>query len=132
VAQAYSSLSAKYPDFESMRPQMAQVAVELKELTGESVVDSLLNTGKPEAVARALEILYKEARDRDTANLSDVSKQLAQEHAQNSARAREEALVGSVTSTAGEAPKPSLADRIADSWAKADAPYKSSADGWNI
>ncbi len=132
VAQAYATLEKQYPDFEEHRQAMGVAAAELAARNGESYVDKMLNQGTPESVAEALEYLYLKARDRQGANLAEVSRELAREHVQNTNRAVNEAIVASATTTSGEAAKPSVADRIAESWDKVEAPFRRDESGWNI
>lgn len=132
VAQAYSSLQAQYPDFEEHRQAMGAAAAELAARNGESYVDKMLNQGTAESVAEALEYLYLKARDRQGANLAEVSRELAREHVRDTNRAVSEAIVASATTTSGEAAKPSVADRIAESWDKVEAPFRRDESGWNV
>lgn len=132
VAQAYADLEARYPDFNDHRAAMAEVAAEIAARNGSSFVDELLEQGTPEKVGEAFEYLYLKSRDRRGDNLSQVSQQLAREHVENTQRARQDALLASSSTTSGAAPKPDIAEAIADSWAKADAPYERGEGGWNI
>lgn len=131
-AQGYGIVAAQYPDFDSLQQEMGEVANEITGRTGRSFVDETLKSNDPQYIAERLEYLYLKARDRKAGNLSQVSRQLAQEHAENVREAKNEATVAS--SGTGEIPNPtvSTAQKIKQSWDKLSSPYEQGEGGWNV
>jgi hypothetical protein len=131
-AQAYTEITAQHPDFDSLQTEMSQVADEISQRSGRSFVTELLQSNDPKVISEGFEYLYLKARDRKTGNLSEVSRQLASEHVENVNQAKQDALVASASTGAGETPEPSTAQRVKQSWDKLNAPFAASEDGWNV
>lgn len=132
LAAAYDEITRQYPDFEDHKDEMAAVAADLAARNGQSFVDTLLQTNNPATIAEGFEYLYLKSRGLKADNLSQVSKQLAAEHAQNVQQAKQEAAVASSSTSSGETPAPSAAKLVKESWDKLSSPYASGPDGWNV
>ncbi len=102
ATQAYEQVASRYGDFEQLAPAMSQVAGELASLAGQSVVSQLLESGNPDAVGRALEMLYREAKARSVTPEA-AGQEIARQHVQDTLRAKQEAIVASA---GGGGPEP--------------------------
>ena len=117
-------LAARYPDIGDFvaGSDIAALAEQFP-LQKRAIVE-----GSSEDRFSAIESLYLIHRGRATDNLTDTTRKVARETAEQAAALREEGFVASATQTAGAA-ELSPAEKIAAQWDEHAAPLKS---GWNI
>jgi len=130
LASAWSDLQRSYPDLDQHRDAIASEANRIQAMTGRNLVTEMINSGDPSQTREALETLYLRARARGSDTLVQAATEAAREAAQQSQRARDEAVVTSATATEQAVPV-SSADRLAAQWDAKDRLF-SAENGWNI
>ena len=122
---ALETFAKDHPDIDEHAGRMQEIAREHPFLA------NVLQSDDPKAKLDVFEFLYNKARGRASENLDEAARAVAREHAEQTQQVKREGILATSTASIPEA-KPSIADEIADSWDKQNAPYKSGPDGWNI
>ena len=126
VAQAYSQIKERYPDWDEFEDAMAQ-AVETRPLLKESL-SKVLSSGDTVQQVAALEDLYLITAGRKSDTLAAETKKVAQSLAEETLQAKQDAVVVSATSAVVEQPR----TRHDDLWDVAAADEEARASGWNL
>jgi hypothetical protein len=126
MAQAYSAIKEKYPDYDKFEDAMAE-AVETRPLLKKALTESLASGDANEQYA-VLEDLYLVTAGRNSDTLRDAKQQAAQSFAAETLQAKQDAIVASSTSTPVEEPR----SRHDDLWALGEEDEAIRSAGWNI
>lgn len=119
LARAYQEVAQANPDFEDLRPQMAEVVTEL-ESVGYDWITPALESGDQAQARGALHALVKMARAHRTGNLAQAAQEAARQHVAETEAAKRDAIVASATSTVATTEDKSPADALWDQWAQFD------------
>lgn len=120
--QTAEKFADEHPDLETHAQRMREIAPQYPNLI------SILQTGDPQARVEVLEFLYDKAKGSSAEEIQASARDIARTQANEASQAIADAAVASAT-TAQRAPSTTVAERIAEAWDTADAPY---AKGWNV
>jgi hypothetical protein len=124
VATAYSAIREQYPDFDKFEDAMAEV-VETRPLVKRNLAAALQSGDANEQYA-VLEDLYLITAGRKSDTLREAQTQAAQSFAEETLKAKQDAVVVSATSTQAEPVQPKTW------WDEALADDASRDSGWNV
>jgi hypothetical protein len=124
VATAYSAIREQYPDFDKFEDAMAEV-VETRPLVKRNLA-AALQSGDAEEQYAVLEDLYLITAGRKSDTLREAQTQAAQSFAEETLKAKQDAVVVSATSTQAEPVQPKTW------WDEALADDASRDSGWNV
>lgn len=120
--QTAERFAEEHPDLETHAPRMREIAPQFPNLI------SILQTGDPQSRIEVLEFLYEKAKGSSAEEIQTSAREIARTQANEATQAIKDAAVASAT-TAQRAPSTTVAERIAEAWDTARAPYE---EGWNV
>lgn len=123
TADVAREFATNHPDMDALAPAMREIAAQYPQMA------RILQSNDRSAQLEYLDFLYTKARGRQADTLSQATKEVETQQAEEVDRAIAEAQVASGKTAKPEPPALTAADRIGAEWDAIEKPF---ADGWNL